>query len=566
MPIYVAQSIPTGGSQVGTTHDRSGQQETDHETGTESSGDEQLRQLGRLLYERRDEVVARAERLNREGALQLDALAHRSIARVITVSTEAVSRWMAGEGVDTAREVGREAAAIFGQLAIQRDAPLAEISKRALRWRDVSWQVITEIAGEHALPLEVQLEAQRMLQRSLDVTLVRLGEAFEADRNSVDRELERRQQELEFLATHDPLTGLPNRTLILDRAEQLLARARREQIPCGALSIDLDGFKAINDSLGHRAGDTLLQAIAMRLGSAIRGADALGRLGGDQFVILVEGLALAAGPELVAERILDALGQPFALAQANNGRVSTTASIGIACGDYDAPVDLLRDADIAMYRAKLAGKNRYAVFEVGMQAAAHTRAELEMDIRDAVTNEAFQLAYQPMFDLDGLRPVRMEALLRWCRPSGESVGPGEFIPILERSGLIAEAGRWVLHEACRQSRAWVDQGLAIGVAVNVSAVQLEQDRFVDDVVAALEQSGLDPAALTIEITETALMRDAEATAARLRAIKELGVRLSIDDFGTGYSSLSYLQRFPVDELKIDRSFVAHLADGTDGDA
>lgn len=528
--------------------------------------DLELRRLGAHLYERRDDVSACAERLNRAGALQLDPFAHRQIARVIAVSTEAVARWMAGESIDTARDVGREAAAIFGQLAIQRAAPLNEITKRALRWRDATLEVMTQIASECEVSADALRSACRMLQRSLDVTLVRLGEAFEAERSSCDQELVRRQEDLVFVATHDTLTGLPNRTLILDRADQLLARSRRERIPCGVLFIDLDGFKSINDGLGHGAGDALLREVAARLGNAIREADTLGRLSGDEFVILVEGLALAVGPELVAERILDALKQPFSITEAHNGHVTISASIGIATGDRDSAADLLRDADIAMYRAKLEGRNRYVAFEDGMQDAVHTSIELEMDLREAVANREFYIAYQPMFDLEGLTPVRMEALLRWRRPNGEAVGPDEFIPVLEGSGMIADVGRWVLREACMECAARIDQGSVIGVAVNVSAVQLEHDRFVQDVAEALVQSGLDPAALTIEITETALMRDAERTAERLRAIKELGVRLSIDDFGTGYSSLAYLQRFPVDELKIDRSFVSRLVGSADSGA
>ena len=532
----------------------------------DSADQQELRALGEALLQRANDVIARVERLNRLGALQLDTAAHRSIARVVAVSTEAVARWMAGEGLDTAREVGREAAAIFGQLAIQRAAPLNEITKRALRWRDATWEVIGELAVEKGVSEEVLADARKMLQRSLDVTLVRLCEAFENERNSVDEELYRRQQELVFMATHDSLTALPNRTLILDRADQLLARARRDHLPCGALFIDLDGFKAINDSLGHRAGDELLRAVAARLGSTIREADALGRLGGDEFVILVEGVALSAGPELVAERILDALKQPFLLPQAHNGRVTITASIGIAVGDRSSAADLLRDADIAMYRAKLDGKNRYLVYQAGMQDAVHTLMELEMDVRDAVANQEFYVAYQPMFDLDGMTPVRMEALLRWSRPGGDAVGPDKFVPVLEQSGQISKVGRWVLRQTCMQCSSWAEDGFEIGVAVNVSAVQLESDRFVQDVADALQESGIDPRCLTIEITETALMRDPEETAERLRAIKQLGVRLSIDDFGTGYSSLAYLQRFPVDELKIDRSFVSKLTGGADSDA
>jgi diguanylate cyclase (GGDEF)-like protein len=525
----------------------------------------ELCRLGAALGARAQDVVARAEERNLLGTLRLDPETHRSIARVVAVSTEAVALWMCGEGVDRAREVGLESAAIFGQLAIQRAAPLNEITKRALRWRDAAWDVLTEIADEQGTSDAVLAEAQHMLQRSLDVTLVRLCEAFEHERRNVDEELGRRQGELVFMATHDPLTGLPNRTLILDRAEQMLARARRDHTPCGALFIDLDGFKAINDGLGHRAGDELLQAVAVRLGGVIREADALGRLGGDEFVVLVEGIALAAGPELVADRIFDALKQPFTLGDAGS-RVGVTASIGVAIGDRSCAADLLRDADIAMYRAKLNGKNRCAVYETGMQDAVHSRLELEMDLREAVANEEFFVAYQPMFELNGLVPIRMEALLRWRNPKGELVPPDKFIPVLEESGLISEVGRWVLRETCMRCAAWASGGVAIGVAVNVSAVQLEADQFVQDVADALSESRIDPRALTIEITETALMRDAEQTAKRLRTIKDLGVRLSIDDFGTGYSSLAYLQRFPVDELKIDRSFVSRLAGNTEGRA
>ena len=522
--------------------------------------------LGTSLYERRDEVVNRSDVLNRSGSIQLDDAVHASVARVIEVSTDAFARWMAGEGEDTAREVGREAATIFGQLAIQREAPLNEITKRTLRWRDAAREVLDEIADELSVSPEARREAHRMLQRSADVTLVRLCEAFESERSLIDDELARRQQELVFMATHDALTGLPNRTLILDRAEQLISRARRERQLCAALFVDLDGFKGVNDGLGHRAGDELLRSVAARLEGTIREADTLGRLGGDEFVILADGIALAAGPELVAERILDALREPFQIDGAHTGQLAITASIGIALADGHTAADLLRDADIAMYRAKIGGKNRYALYETGMQDAVHTRMELEMDLREAVANQQFYVVYQPMFDLHGLSPVRMEALLRWHRPGPRPAGPDQFVPLLEESGLIAEVGRWVLREACTCCATWASEGLDIGVAVNVSAVQLEHDRFVQDVADALAQSGIEPASLTIEITETALMRDADKTAERLRAIKALGVRLSIDDFGTGYSSLAYLQRFPVDELKIDRSFVSQIEGSAQRDA
>ncbi len=526
----------------------------------------EVRALGACLLERRAEVIAHSESLILQGTRQLDSIVHAKIARVIEVSTEAFARWMAGESEQVARDVGQEAAGIFGQLAVQREAPLNEIAKRTLRWRDATSRVIDQIAHELACSEPARLQAQRMLQRSADVTVIRLGEAFEAERGEVDLELARRQQELVFMATHDALTGLPNRTLILDRAEQLIARSRRTRKLCGALFIDLDGFKAVNDGLGHGAGDELLRAVAARLEHTIREADTLGRVGGDEFVILVDDVAMAAGPEIVADRILDTLRQPFELVAAPSGRVSITASIGVAIASGHTAADLLRDADIAMYRAKLGGRNRHRLFESGMQDAVQTRVELEMDLREALAERQFHLVYQPMVDLNRLAPVRMEALLRWRRPDARPTGPDQFIPLLEETGLIAEVGRWVLREASARCAGWARDGLDIGVAVNVSAVQLEQDSFVDDVATALDVSGLEPSRLTIEITETALMRDADETARRLRAVKELGVRLSIDDFGTGYSSLAYLQRFPVDELKIDRSFIAQLESSTQRDA
>ena len=244
-----------------------------------------------------------------------------------------------------------------------------------------------------------------MLQRSLDVTLVRMCQSFESERQRAHDELTRRQEELAFLATHDPLTGLPNRTLILDRVEQMLVRSRRSQTPVAALFIDLDNFKSINDTLGHGAGDELLCSVCARLQSVVRDIDALGRLGGDEFVIVAEGMSLDAGPELIAERLLDALGQPFELKGAEN-RLTVTASVGIATGDRVSAEELLRDADIAMYRAKWSGKNRYVVFETGMQDAIQTRMELEMDLRMAYQNDEFYLVYQPTFDLQEHEPRR----------------------------------------------------------------------------------------------------------------------------------------------------------------
>src|SRR6185312_7439192 len=256
---------------------------------------------------------------------------------------------------------------------------------------------------------------------------------------------------------------------------------------------------------------------------------------------------------------------PFRLGSGGETTVTIGASIGIATGDQASAGNLLRDADIAMYRAKWDGRNRYAMYESGMQDVVQERMELEMDLREALVRQQFFLAYQPTLDLADMRPTGVEALLRWEHPERAVVQPNNFIPLLEETGLITEVGRWVLVESCRQGAEWIAAGHEISMAVNVSGRQLDSDQLIDDIREALEDSGLAPAALTIEITETTLMRDVEQTARRPSAIKDLGVRIAIDDFGTGYSSLAHLQRFPVDALKIDRSFVSGLSRNKEGE-
>jgi len=361
-----------------------------------------------------------------------------------------------------------------------------------------------------------------------------------------------RTGELRYQALHDALTGLPNRVLIMDRIEQLLARNRRNGTTGAALYIDLDDFKNVNDTLGHEAGDRLLIAVAERLTTALRGADSIGRMGGDEFVVLVDGASLEVAPELVAERLLDVMRQPIVLEGAKTP-LTVNISIGIAMGDRSSPGDLLRDADVALYQAKAAGKNRHETFHSEMQTDILHRVELEFDIRSALERE-FRLVYQPIYNLEDLTLVGVEALLRWDHPSLGVIEPDTFIPILEKSGQIHEVGRWVLKRACEQMAVWRAKGDTLDISVNVSGRQLDQDMIVDHIRQALDDSGLDPGALIIEVTETALMHNTDDTARRLHAIKELGVRIAVDDFGTGYSSLAYLQQFPVDCLKIDRMF------------
>jgi diguanylate cyclase (GGDEF)-like protein/PAS domain S-box-containing protein len=380
--------------------------------------------------------------------------------------------------------------------------------------------------------------------------------------------IEEKSRELRHQALHDFLTDLPNRALILDRTEQMLTRARRQHIPVTALFLDLDHFKDINDSLGRAAGDQLLKLVAARLRRALRPSDTIGRLSGDEFIVLAEGASLGAGPALIAERLLSVLHEPFMLSSRDgvSTPVSVTASIGIATGDRSLSEDLIRDADFALYQAKVGGRNRYELFVSEMRDSAEDRLALEADLKAAVGAGQFFLEYQPTFSLDDIATVGAEALLRWQHPTRGVLGPLEFISSLEESGLILPVGRWILLEACRQCSQWHAAGVPLTISVNVSARQLESDSFIDDVTDAITASGLPPSALVVEITESILMRDGEATIGRLKAIKAVGVRIAIDDFGTGYSSLSYLRQFPVDILKIDQSFISATGDHDGGDA
>jgi len=512
---------------------------------------EQLRRLGEAVQARAEEVLKETVAQTSKSGQQVGAPVQHSFERVCTSSTLAVARWIAGEDIEVTNEASRETSTIFGEIAAHRAASLHEVTRRSMWWRNVMADMLRGCAVELDIDEPTLSHALNMLQMSLEFSLLRVCECFESERQRTDEELTRREEELAFLATHDPLTGLPNRTLIL--------------APVAALFIDLDNFKSINDTLGHGVGDELLTAVADRLKATVRKADALGRLGGDEFVVVADELTIDAGPELVAERLLTALKAPFKVGHSKETSLTINASIGIASGRRESAGELLRDADIAMYRAKLDGRNRYAVFEAEMQDTVQQRMQLEMDLRGALERDEFRLVYQPTLDLSRMTPTGVEALIRWMHPERGLVQPDAFIPLLEETGLINDVGRWVLAEACRQAAVWRREGHPITMAVNVSARQLDSDQLIADIEAALAEAELEAAALTIEITETTLMRNVEETARRLIRIKDLGVRIAIDDFGTGYSSLAHLQRFPVDALKIDRSFISGLKHNKEGE-
>ena len=365
---------------------------------------------------------------------------------------------------------------------------------------------------------------------------------------------------------HDPLTRLPNRLLYLDRVARVLERAkRRVAYGYAVLFLDLDRFKIVNDSLGHALGDELLLGISGRLQACVRSADTVARLGGDEFTILLEDLGEPADATRVARRIQESLTHPFKLA----GReVFTSVSIGIAMGspNYERPEELLRDADTAMYRAKAAGKARHEVFDRDMHERAVKLLQVESELRRAVELESFRVHYQPVISLDTGRITSLEALVRWMHPERGLVPPDEFIPLAEETGLIVQIDRWVLQQACAQVKKWQTRfGPAhpLSIAVNVSKRQLGQSDFVDGIIGAIERCQLEPEHLSLEITESAIMENAELATAMLEQLRERKIQLAMDDFGTGYSSLSYLHKLPFTSLKIDRSFVKRM--GADED-
>jgi len=487
-----------------------------------------------------DAVVWEAEVRGQE--IRLTFVSHRAEALL----GYPVQRWLEHEfWPDIVHPEDRDAVFDFYNRVLECDGVLRERYEIEYRVRKADGEVIWLHEAVHPTPGAAGVERLRGVM--VDVT--------------ARKEMESR---LAHLASHDALTGLPNRHLLHDRLGQALIAAARHGRAAGVLFLDLDRFKTINDSLGHSTGDRLLKAVAERLRAGVREGDTVARLGGDEFIVILDDMAQPQDAALVAQKIIESFVPPFRVEVPEAGGTQEfffTTSIGISLypNDGENADTLLKNADTAMYRAKERGGNSYHFFTPEMDIRARQRLSLENALRNALERREFVLHYQPQIDLATQRVIGVEALLRWNRPERGLVAPADFIPLLEETGLIVPVGEWVLRETCAQASRWRKAGLPpLRVAVNLSARQLRHERFADTVAAALADTGMDPDGLELEITESAVMQQVEASIETLSRVRALGVRLAMDDFGTGYSSLSHLKRLPINTVKIDQSFVREM--------
>ena len=466
---------------------------------------------------------------------------------------------------DEAAVLSREKSATAREDAADLREDAAHLREGAAQVREGEADVREGVATTR----EREIRAAETLQAASDDHILMLQQAnahlvtASIEAHKLTEQVETAKADLDHLAHHDVLTDLPNRILLQDRLSQAIELARRQGRQLAVMFMDLDQFKHINDSLGHAVGDQLLQSVAQRLVACVRHSDTVSRQGGDEFVLLLPHIEHAEDAALSAQKMLAALALPHRIDQ---HELHITASIGISIypGDGQDTETLIKNADTAMYYAKENGRNNYKFFEQDMNARAVQRQSVEASLRRALERQEFVLYYQPKINLHSGTIVGVEALIRWQHPQRGLLPPAQFVPIAEDCGLILPIGRWVLRQACLQAQAWLQAGLPpVTVAVNTSALEFRAKDFLENIRATLKDTGLEPRYLELELTESVLMRDAESTDSLLHALADLGVKLAVDDFGTGYSSLSYLRQFPIDTLKIDRSFVNQITSNPD---
>ena len=526
--------------------------ESDETLGDECA--EGLAKLGADVALALDSVALAEDRLVRRSEARFRSLVQNSTDVVMIVSPDGIVQYQSpsGErvfGYGPAALLGSDLRDLIHPNDVQMlDAFLADVEHRPETTPRVEWRV------HHADGTWIHTETVgNNLLDDPDVCGLVLNSRDIGERRAL-------QDQLTYQAFHDPLTSLPNRALFMDRLEHALIRAERREHAVAMLFLDLDNFKIVNDSLGHQAGDQMLVAAAERVLECVRTEDTVARLGGDEFTILIEDVRGLDSALEVAERIAFKLRSPFVGDRARGVLDGEHRDRGERAG-VESSADLLRNADLAMYRAKSEGKARHAVFDGAMNAQAMKRLELETALRRAVEREELRLVYQPIMSLDEMGIDRVETLVRWQHPERGLVSPADFIPIAEETGLIVPIGQWVLAEACRQARLWQQEFPSapdLVMSVNLSPRQFQHPTLVEDIARILRETGLAPERLELEITEGAVMEDADAARATLQKLRDIGISLAIDDFGTGYSSLGYLKRFPVSVLKIDQSFVRGL--------
>lgn len=430
-------------------------------------------------------------------------------------------------------------------------------------WPSIRYEMPINLSHEVAGYYKVDRSLRTLASETLIVALIGIALGIVASAALHALQLRRDRMRLSYLANYDPLTGLPNRLLFFDRLKGAIARAERSKRMFGLLFLDLDGFKAINDTFGHHHGDKVLTAAAERLALAVRTSDTVARLAGDEFTVLIEQVQRTEDLAAIAKSLLRNFEQPFEIAGES---IYLTCSIGIAVYPNDArdAASLMRLSDMAMYSVKEAERNNYQFYTASLDTHVEERLMLEQSLRQAFNRREFVVHYQPQFDLASGRCIGMEALLRWQRPHTGLIPPSQFIDVLEKTGLIVPVGEWLLHEACAQAQAWRLAGMPpLVLSVNVSARQFRGASMEQTVRKALAETGFPAAQLQIELTESILMRDAESSLSTLRELRSMGIRIAVDDFGTGYSSLSYLRRFPLNALKVDQTFVRDMEADSD---